>query len=161
MNPSVSLRPVEVGDLPHVFAHQLDPEATRLAAFPARDWEAFYSHWMTNIIGRPTALSYAILWGDRVAGHIGAWTDVGSHERLVGYWLGREFWNQGIASTALGLFLSVESTRPLHARVAQHNLGSIRVLEKAGFVRVGEDAFAAPDGTPGAEYIYRLSTPIA
>lgn len=161
MNPSVSLRPVEVGDLPHFFAHQLDPEATRLAAFPSRDREAFFTHWTTNIIGHPTALSRAILWGDRVVGHVGAWTDAGSQERLVGYWIGREFWNQGIASTALRLFLSIESTRPLHARVAQHNLGSIRVLEKAGFVRVGEDAFAAPDGTPGAEFIYLLSTSLA
>ena len=29
--------------------------------------------------------------------------------------------------------------RPLHALVALHNAGSIRVLEKCGFVRVAED----------------------
>ena len=40
---------------------------------------------------------------------------------------------------ALGAFLSQVTVRPLYAHVAKHNLASIRVLEKCGFTRVGED----------------------
>lgn len=156
MNEPVSIRPVEVSDLPTFFVHQLDPEATRLAAFPSRDREAFFAHWTNNILGNPHAASRTILLGDRIAGNMGAWTDADTRQRLVGYWLGREFWGRGIASAALALFLRFESTRPLHARVVQHNLPSMRVLEKAGFTRVGEETFALPDGTSEKEFIYLL-----
>ena len=161
MNLQVSLRPVQTGDLPHFFEHQLDPEATRLAAFPSRDRDAFLSHWTNNIIGNPTALSRTILLGDQVVGNIGAWTDSDLDERLVCYWIGRDFWNRGIASRALSLLLSLETTRPLNARVAKHNYGSIRVLEKAGFKRIAEDVFTLPDGTRVEEFVYILSAPPA
>ncbi len=90
------------------------------------------------------------------SGNIGAWTEAGTHERLLCYWIGREFWGRGIASVAVRQFLESETTRPLTARVAKHNPGSIRVLEKAGFTRVGEDAFTPPDGTRFGEFIYVL-----
>lgn len=156
MEVPVSLRPVRTEDLPVFFVHQLDPEATRLAAFPSRDRDAFFAHWTTNILGNPAALNRTILAGDQVAGNIGAWTDAASHDRFIGYWLGREFWGRGIASAALSQFLRFEATRPLKAHVAQHNLGSIRVLEKAGFARVGEEAFPLPDGARLVELSYLL-----
>jgi RimJ/RimL family protein N-acetyltransferase len=156
MEERVSLRPVKTDDLPIFFVHQLDPEATRLAAFPSRDREAFFAHWTTAILGNPAAVSRTILAGDHVAGNIGAWTDAASHDRLIGYWIGREFWGRGIASAALSQFLRFETTRPLGARVAKHNLGSIRVLEKAGFARVGEEVFSLPGGARGEEFVYFL-----
>ena len=157
MTDHVSLRPVVADDLPIFFVHQSDAEAARLAAFPSRDHDAFMRHWTMQILGNPAAVSRAILLGDCVVGNIGAWTDADTHRRLVGYWVGREFWGRGVASAALAQFLRAESTRPLTALVAQHNPGSIRVLEKAGFTRVGEDHFALPDGTRVGEFIYRLS----
>ena len=36
---------VEERDLPILFAYQDDPEANRMAAFPARDRDAFIAHW--------------------------------------------------------------------------------------------------------------------
>ena len=158
MEERVSLRPVSIDDLPIFFVHQLDPEATQLAAFPSRNREAFFAHWTTNILGNPAALNRTILAGDHVAGNIGAWTDAASHDRLIGYWLGREFWGRGIASAALSQFLRLETTRPLRAHVAQHNLGSIRVLEKAGFTRAGAEAFSLPGGDGVEEFIYSLAT---
>lgn len=156
MEERVSLRPVKTDDLPIFFVHQLDPEATKLAAFPSRDREAFFTHWTTTILGNPAAVCRTILAGDQVAGNIGAWTDAASNDRLIGYWLGREFWGRGIASAALSQFLRFESTRPLRAHVAKHNLGSIRVLEKASFTRIGEEAFSLPNRTPVEEFIYLL-----
>jgi RimJ/RimL family protein N-acetyltransferase len=45
--------------------------------------------------------------------------------------------------------LNVETHRPLRAQVAKHNPGSIRVLEKNGFQRVGEE----PNG-----FLYELGS---
>ncbi len=46
-----------------------------------------------------------------------------------------------VASSALNTFLNDhEHHRPVHAYVAPSNAGSIRVLEKCGFQRVGEPA---------------------
>ncbi len=66
------------------------------------------------------------------------WEDDG--RRLVGYWIGREFWGRGLATQALAELLDVVDARPLHAYVAKNNVASIRVLEKCGFVKVGEHA---------------------
>jgi RimJ/RimL family protein N-acetyltransferase len=88
-----------------------------------------------------------ILVDGRVAGNVVSFESEG--RRLVGYWIGREFWGRGIASRALALFLRYDTVRPLEALVAKHNAGSIRVLEKNGFVRVGEDVI--PPGSAGAD----------
>ncbi len=53
--------------------------------------------------------------------------------RLIGYWFGREYWGKGVATRALAEFLQGMTERPIHAHVAEHNGGSIRVLEKCGF----------------------------
>jgi Acetyltransferases, including N-acetylases of ribosomal proteins len=155
--PSVTLRPVKLADLPTFFEHQADPAAARLAAFPSRDRDAFFTHWTTHVLGNPANASRTILFNDQIAGNIGAWTDPATHDRLVGYWIGREFWGRGIASAALSQFLEYERTRPLLACVAAHNRPSIRVLEKTGFIRTGQNTFTLPDGTSEEEFVYTLA----
>jgi RimJ/RimL family protein N-acetyltransferase len=59
--------------------------------------------------------------------------------REVGFWIGKEYWGQGIATRALSKFLEQVPLRPLRASAAKHNRGSLRVLEKCGFRIVGED----------------------
>ena len=124
-----------------------------MAAFPSRDRNAFMAHW-TKIMANPACAARAILCWDSVAGNIGAWTD--GADRLVGYWIGREFWGRGIASAALSQFLRYETTRPLTARVIKHNAASIRVLQKAGFTLAVEDACELPGGTTEAELIFKF-----
>jgi len=70
-------------------------------------------------------------------------------QQLLGYWVGREWWGRGVATRAVALLAEEVPVRPLHAHVAAHNLGSIRVLEKCGFRRDREQeatAFAPDDG---------------
>lgn len=128
----IRLRDIEPDDLPIFYEHQLDADATRMAAFPTRDRAAFDAHWATNVLGNPAAIKQTILVVDgQVAGHIGSWTQDGV--RLVGYWIGKEHWGKGVATRALAAFLPLVAERPLHAHVAKHNVGSIRVLEKCCF----------------------------
>jgi RimJ/RimL family protein N-acetyltransferase len=130
MSNEVRLRNIEPNDLPIFYEQQLDADATRMAAFPSRDRAAFDAHWATNILGNPENVTQTILVNDQVAGNIGSWPQDGG--RLIGYWIGKEHWGKGVAR-ALAAFLRVITERPLHAHVAKHNVGSIRVLEKCGF----------------------------
>jgi RimJ/RimL family protein N-acetyltransferase len=139
----VVLRDVIQGDLPVFFEHQSDPVANRMAAFEARDREAFMVHWRTRVLGDETAITRTILYRDQVAGNIVCYLQGG--RRLVGYWIGRPFWGKGIATAALSQLLAIVAERPLVALVAKHNAGSIRVLEKCGFVRSGEERTPASE----------------
>ena len=131
------LRDVEEGDLRIFFEHQRDPEATAMAAFPAREWDSFISHWRHNVLGNPANQVRTILVDDEVAGYVSSWEQDG--RRLVAYWVGREHWGRGVARSALDEFLRAhELHRPVHAYVALSNTRSIRVLERCGFRRVDE-----------------------
>jgi RimJ/RimL family protein N-acetyltransferase len=150
---NVSLRDVQESDLAILYAHQLDPEATRMAAFPSRDWDAFRAHW-AKIRTSLTGTIQTVVCDGSVAGNIGCWEDSG--EKLIGYWIGREYWGKGVATAALSEFLKRMADRPLVARVARHNAASIRVLEKCGFTSAGEEEFTLPDGARDVEYIMKL-----
>lgn len=126
----VVLREVRTDDLPIFFEHQGDPDSIVMAAVEGRDRETHRSHWH-RILADETAFTRTIVGHEQVVGNVVSWEADG--QRMVGYWIGKEHWGQGIATKALRLFLSEVSQRPLFAIVAKHNLGSIRVLEKCGF----------------------------
>jgi RimJ/RimL family protein N-acetyltransferase len=152
----VRLRDVIEDDLPILFEHQREPEANRMAAFPARSWDAFRAHW-AKILGDQSVTVRTILFGGRVAGNIGCWER--GHQRLVGYWIGREYWGKGVASKALAELLGVVKARPLFAYVAKENIASIRVLEKCGFRFCAAETAslgAPPDGIE--EVVFALGT---
>ena len=128
------LRDVVESDLDAFFEHQREPAANEMAIFPARDRETFDAHWR-KILADDSTTQKTIVHEGRVAGNVLCWSQDG--QRLVGYWVGSEFWGKGLATRALREFVEEEPARPLHAWVATSNVGSIRVLEKCGFVQVG------------------------
>jgi RimJ/RimL family protein N-acetyltransferase len=75
----------------------------------------------------------------------------------ITYWIDRPYWGRGVATVALQQFLLLETTRPLFARAAFDNTGSQRVLEKCGFIKIGEDkGFALARQGETVEYIFKL-----
>lgn len=89
------------------------------------------------------------------AGTVGSFNMDGQRE--VTYWIDPARWGRGLASAALKAFLRLETTRPLCARVAEHNVGSAKVLARTGFVRVdSETSYAEGVGHDVIEHIYRL-----
>jgi len=146
------LRNVVEGDLRTFFEHQRDPEATSMAAYPAKEWDAFMSHWRNKVLGDPANEAQTTLVDDQVAGYVASWEQ--DDRRLVGYWIGREFWGRGVARSALDEFLRThEHHRPIYAYVALSNTRSIRVLEKCGFHRVGEPT-VGPDGVAEVLFLF-------
>ena len=112
MVTGISLRDVREDDLPIFYRHQLDPVATSMAVFPPRGFDAFMAHW-TKIFADDTIESKTIVFQNQVAGNLVCWEQDGT--RKVGYWLGKEFWGQGIATAALSELLEVNGVRPLYA----------------------------------------------
>jgi RimJ/RimL family protein N-acetyltransferase len=158
MNNELLLRDVLPDDLPIFFEQQLNQEANHMAAFTAKDptdREAFMTHWH-KILGIDTCIIKTILFNGQVAGSVSSYEDEGKPE--VTYWLGKEYWGKGIATRALKELLTHHSLkRPMHARVAKDNLGSRRVLEKCGFIIVGEDkGFANARGQETEELLLEL-----
>jgi RimJ/RimL family protein N-acetyltransferase len=153
MSLHVRLRDVRRDDLTTLFEHQMDPEANRMANFDARDRDAFMTHW-EKILADETLVAKTVMHGDVILGNVVSWTHDG--ERDVGYWIGREHWGKGVATAALGALLAELQERPLFAHVAEHNVGSIRVLEKCGFSNVGSVVLPNEEG---AEFLYRLGDP--
>jgi RimJ/RimL family protein N-acetyltransferase len=154
MTHDVLLRDVVQDDLPIFFEHQRDPVANAMAAFPARDREAFMAHW-AKIPMNETAIVKTVLFDGQVVGNVVSWEQDGN--RQVGYWLGKEYWGKGIASRALSEFLKLLEPRPLYAHVAKHNVASLRVLQKCGFRVTGEAEVASLEpGEAVGEFVLRL-----
>lgn len=144
------LRTVESGDIAIFYDQQDDPVASAMAAFPVRDRPAHEAHW-AKVLTDDDVVARTVVDGDLVVGNIVSFLDDG--ERNIGYWIGRPYWGRGHATAAVSEFIAEVGGRPLHAHVAEHNMGSIRVLAKCGFVVVGEEQHA---GDPGKEFVLRL-----
>jgi len=155
--PRVRLRAVDRNDLAVFFDYHRDAEANRMAAFTAEDPDdrvAFDQRW-DRILGDDTVVKRTVLYDGRVAGNVLGFEQYG--DPSVGYWIGREHWGKGIATRALAAFLEEVPLRPLYARVAADNAGSLRVLEKCGFrVTREERAFAAARGREIGELVLIL-----
>jgi RimJ/RimL family protein N-acetyltransferase len=150
----IRLREVTDDDLPVFFEHQRDPEANRMAAFPARDRDAFLAHW-AKIRGDEAVTIRAILLDGQVVGSIVSWER--ERKQVIGYWIGRTYWGRGIATRALSAFLGLVKVRPPYAYVAKHNTRSIRVLEKCGFTMCREETESLDPPSDGVEeYVFKL-----
>jgi RimJ/RimL family protein N-acetyltransferase len=128
----VALREVHDSDLPVFYRQMNDPEAQRMAAFTAKDpadWDAFAAFWQ-RIRASADVVRTVLADGD-VVGSASVYGEPG--EREVTYWVDRAYWGRGVATAALRHLLTEVPERPLYARAAADNEGSLRVLDKCGF----------------------------
>jgi RimJ/RimL family protein N-acetyltransferase len=154
---NVSLRPLEDRDLDTIYQQVTDPESIRMAAFTAEDQTdrgAFLNR-MSRVRADPTSSNKVIEVDGAIAGTIASFRI--DNQLEVTYWVDRTKWGKGIASAALQILLAETAERPLYARAASDNVGSLRVLERAGFRRVGVNRdFAHGRGEEIEETILRL-----
>lgn len=154
---TITLRVLDDGDLDNLFRWESDPAAAGMAAFTRADptdRAAFDAHYQ-RVRSDPDNWTRAVEEDGVFVGMIASFTMEGDRE--LTYWVDPSRWGRGIASGAVRLLLEEEPRRPLYARVAEHNPGSQRVLERNGFVRVGEaTAWADGVGREVVEHIYRL-----
>lgn len=154
----VSLRALREDDLPALFEIQFDDTAQRLAAFvgkDARDRDAYLQKFR-KILADDANVTKVVEIGGEIVGSVAAFPIEGDTE--ITYWIRKDWWGRGVATRALAALLDEVTVRPVYGRVAEDNLGSIRVLERNGFVLVGsEESFAEARQATITELIFKLS----
>jgi len=136
---NITLRPIEISDLPVFFKHQQHKPAQHMAAFvheDPSDRKHFDTHW-AKLMGSDAILGRSIELDGTLVGHIMSFDMFGDRE--ITYWIDHHHWGKGIATAALLQFIKHEKTRPLNGRAAKDNAASIRSMEKCGFVLAAEE----------------------
>lgn len=141
------LRPFAAEDAPSLYEHANDEKVAQNLrdVFPwpytFQDAEDYIASCIAA--GESRQLCRAIVVGGKAVGSIGLFLqqDVYRKSAELGYWLGRAYWGQGIMSRAVELLCREGFERydicRIFAEPYATNLGSRRVLEKAGFVLEG------------------------
>ncbi|MBX3109156.1 MAG: GNAT family N-acetyltransferase [Fimbriimonadaceae bacterium] len=156
IKPKIALVPMDVSHFDRFFEFESDKEAVWMAAFAtvANDREEFMQMWRRRI-ENPGVTHLTVLVDGEVAGGILAYGEPGS--RHIGYWIGREYWGQGVATAAVAGLLELMQERPVFATCAADNTGSRRVLERNGFRFTHmETHHAKARNAPVEEAFYRL-----
>ena len=155
---AVALRGITEADLPALFEIQCDPQGQVMAAFidprAAADLAAYLRKWR-KLLDDGVVVARAVLVGGELVGSVSCYEADGRHE--VTYWIRQDHWGKGIATAALAGLLWAVPQRPLFGRCAADNAGSARVLERNGFVLIGEEtSFAEARGAEITELVFRL-----
>jgi len=141
--PHCFLRPWEPADKNDLLRNANNRSVWRnlTESFPHPYTEGDADFWVefANRSGANTHL--AIELESTAVGGIGTIGGVGEYSKTAqfGYWLGEPYWGRGIATAAARAMvthtLAVARFVRLEAPVFEWNPGSMRVLEKAGFIR--------------------------
>jgi ribosomal-protein-alanine N-acetyltransferase len=121
--------------------------------------------WLDNVIGRLPETNFAIAsLNHEAVGGIGfiLQQDVAHRSAEIGYWLGEDYWGQGLATEAVKVitryaFAHHDICR-IYAHVFEWNLASVRVLEKAGYLFEGRlKKSATKDGQTIDQLMYAIT----
>jgi RimJ/RimL family protein N-acetyltransferase len=140
----IELRDLDDEDLDAIFEMMRDRTAVEMAAFTAADPDdrVAFDAWIERQRATPDVALYVVTESGGFAGTAALFSAEGDRE--VTYWIARHAWGRGVGTAALQLLVSREPERPLFARVATHNAGSLAVLTKVGFTEVSRDVEFAP-----------------
>ena len=157
------LRPWQSGDEDSLVRHANDRGVSQNMRdrFPHPYTAADAEHWVRLASGQTPVTNFAIVVDEQPVGGIGLMLheDIERCSAEIGYWLGKEFWNGGLATAAVrGLseyaFSAYGLTR-IYAVPFADNRASIRVLEKAGYQLEGRLRRAAiKDGVVRDHMLY-------
>lgn len=160
----ITLRPVELSDAEDVQLYASDVRLHATCNLPSPYPEGGAQGFLAAAIQAREAgrqFTFAVLNGGEFAGLM-TLNDVrmktGTAE--LDYWIGFPFWGQGIATQAAGLAIAhsfeVVGLRTLFSGGLVRNVGSIRVLEKNGFTKLGEFVYDGPRFAEEVVARYRL-----
>jgi ribosomal-protein-alanine N-acetyltransferase len=146
----LTLRPVEKIDLPAIVRLAGDSEVA--------EWTVSIRHpltpkqvneWLSGCAGAGEHAFAILRKGEAdLIGVVGLTVDDGGESAEIGYWVGREFWNQGYATEAVRRVLlfgfGVLGLTQVDAYVFPGNDASIRVLTNTGFAQARTGSRTAP-----------------
>ena len=139
------LRPWAAGDEPSLVRHANNYKIWRNVrdSIPHPYTLADAKKWIAFTQRQDPQTFFAIEVRNEAVGGIGLErkSDIERCSAEIGYWLGEDVWGKGIATAAVRALsnygIEVLCLSRIFAVPFAHNLASIRVLEKAGYVREG------------------------
>ena len=144
----ILLRPWRDDDAAALFKYASDPEVGPRAGWPPHKSVEESLEIIRTVFHNDTNWAIELKETGEPIGAIGYLPAPGSNlpvregEPLVGYWVGKPYWNQGICTEALELMLEyICETTDIKSLISSHyfdNPASGRVMEKCGFVPTGE-----------------------
>ena len=144
----IILRPWRDSDAEALFKYASDPEVGPRAGWPPHKSVEESLEIIHTVFNNDTNWAIELKATGEAIGAIGYLPASESElparegEPLVGYWVGRPYWNQGICTEALEIMLEhIRKTTNIKSLISSHyydNPASGRVMEKCGFVPTGE-----------------------
>jgi RimJ/RimL family protein N-acetyltransferase len=161
----VTLRPWKPADAAALARHANNLNVARHLRdrFPHPYTIADARQFIQSTAGMQPAMQFAMIAGGEAVGGIGFFpgADVERFSAEIGYWLAEPLWGRGITVDAIGLMshyaFEVCNMLRLFALPFADNAQSIRVLEKAGYVREATlRASSVKQGTIRDQALYAL-----
>ena len=160
-------RPWLDGDAPVLFKYASDPEVGPRAGWPPHK-SVEESLEIIRTVFNDATCTWAIEWKEtgEAIGAMGYGPSCQCNlparegEPLIGYWVARPYWNQGICTEALRLMLDrIRKTTEIKSLISGHfidNPASGRVMEKCGFFPTGETVVDPEQGRDTPIRVLRL-----
>ena len=145
MKPVFQIRDYEPGDAPSLAENANNPNVAQFLReiFPSPYPVETAEWWVSEGWKGGKGFNQAIVVDEQCIGGIGVsfFEAEQRYNAELGYWIGETYWGKGIVSEAINQFtqdvFAHFDVRRLFSLVAPENIGSIKVLEKCGFVREG------------------------
>ncbi len=145
----IILRPWADTDAEDLYRLASNDNVASAAGWPVHTSPAMSAEVIRTYFSEPETYAIILKSTGRVAGCIGIVPRAAEHrngiahdERETGYWIGEDFWGQGLILSGLWIITYAGNTR------------SQRVAEKCGFTYI--DNFSDPDGKPSKAYRLEL-----
>ena len=144
----IILRPWRESDAEALFEYASDPDIGPRAGWPPHKSVEESLEVIRSIFNNDTTWAIELKESGEAIGAMGYLPCEGNNlpsregEPLVGYWVGKPYWNQGICTEALGLMTGhIRQATDIKSLISGHfidNPASGRVMEKCGFIPTGE-----------------------
>ena len=164
-NKVILLRPWRESDAEALFKWASDPDVGPRAGWPPHKSVEESLEIITTIFNNDSTWAIVLKETDEVIGAIGYGPSCDCNlparegEPLIGYWIAKPYWNQGMCTEALKLMIEhIKATTCIMSLISGHfvdNPASGRVMEKCGFVATGETCID-PDQYQGKDRPIRV-----
>ena len=147
-NNRIRLRPWRENDADALFKYASDPEVGPRAGWPPHKSVEESLEVIRTVFHNDTTWAIELKESGEAIGAMGYLPCEGNNlpsregEPLVGYWVGKPYWNKGICTEALRLMIDfISRTTDIKSLISGHfvdNTASGRVMEKCGFIPTGD-----------------------
>jgi UDP-2,4-diacetamido-2,4,6-trideoxy-beta-L-altropyranose hydrolase len=143
----VQLRLATMADAPLTLKWQSTPGIRAYSRNPDAPEPAEHTRWMQNKLADPRCIFHIILYAERPVGVLRLdWQAAGAYE--ISILVAAEAHGKNIGRAALELIRQLLPDAVIRAVIHADNVASIRMFERAGYCRVGEDWILAPPSPP-------------